>query len=72
MIVHFPTKQDGCELLVDGVATVFSYAPNGIKVSMHISYTLFESYGNSWGTMDTLQTPGTSAAKETSLPVASE
>ncbi|KIM56521.1 hypothetical protein SCLCIDRAFT_241216 [Scleroderma citrinum Foug A] len=34
MIVHFPTKQDGCELLVDGAATVFSYAPNGIKAKI--------------------------------------
>ena len=67
MILHFPTKQDGCELLVDGVSTVFSYAPNGIKVNTHTFHTLFDSYRSSWGTMVTLRTLGTSAAKETSL-----
>ena len=45
----------------------FSCASRDIKVSTHTFHTLFKSYENSWGTMVTLQTPGTSAAKETSL-----
>ena len=67
MIRHCPSKQDSCELLVDGVSTKFSYAPNGIKVGPHIFDTLFKSHENSWEIMVTLQTLRTSAAKETSL-----
>ena len=43
MICHCPSNQDGCELLVDGVSTKFSYAPYGIQVSTHASHTPFES-----------------------------
>jgi len=67
MIHHCPSKQDGYEVLVDGVPMKFSYVPNDIRVGTHTFYTLFESYENSWGTMVTLRTPRTSAAKETSL-----
>ena len=68
MIPHCPsTKQHTCELLVDGVSMKFSYAPDHIKASTHTFHTPFESYENSWGTMVTLRTPRTSAAKETSL-----
>ena len=67
MVPYFSAKQDGCQLLVDGVPIDFSYAPHGIKVSTRTVYTLFESYENSWGTMVALWTPETYAAKETSL-----
>ena len=67
MIRHCPTKQDSCELLVDGVSIEFSYTPNDIKVSTHTFHTLFKSYENSWGTMVTLRTPETFVAKETYL-----
>ena len=67
MIRHCPSERDSRELLVDGVSMKFSYATNGIKVSTHTFYTLFESYENSWGTMVTIRTPRTSAAKETSF-----
>jgi len=40
MIHYFPTKQDGCELLMDGVSTIFSYTPDDIKVSTHTFDTL--------------------------------
>ena len=66
MICHCPRKQDRCELLVDGVSNEFSYAPNDIKVNIHTFHTLFEFDENSWGTMVTLRTQRTSAAKETS------
>ena len=66
MIRHCPSKQQSYELLMDGVSMKFSYTPNGIKVSTFTFDTLFESYENSWGTMVTLRTPRTSAAKETS------
>ena len=67
MIPHCPSKQDSYELLVDGVSMKFSsyYAPDDIEVSTHVFHTLLESYKNSWGTMVTLQTQSTSAAKET-------
>ena len=67
MIRHYPRKHHSCELLVDGVSMKFSYAPKDVRVSTHTLHTLFESYENSWGTLGTLRTPGTSAAKETSL-----
>ena len=68
MIPHRPSsKQDRCNICVDGVEMEFSYAPNEIKVNIHTFDTLSESYENSWGTMVTLRTPRTSAAKETSL-----
>jgi len=67
MIRHCPSKYHSCELFVDGVSMKFSYAPNDMKVSTHTIDTLFEAYENSWGTMVTLQTPRTSATKETSL-----
>jgi len=67
MIRHCPSKQRSRELLVDGVSMKFSYAPNDVKVSTHTFHTLFETYEDSWGTMVTLRTPRTSAAKETSL-----
>ena len=65
MMPHCPSKQHS-ELLVDGVSMNFSYTPNNVMVSTHTFHTLFESYENSWGTMVTLRTPRTSAAKETS------
>ena len=68
MIPHCPSKQNSCELLVDGVSMMFSLAPSDIKVSTYTFHTLFEAYENSWGTMVTLRTPRTSAAKETSIP----
>jgi len=71
MIPHYPKKEKCCELFVDGVSVKFSYAPRGIKVSTHTFDTLIESYENSWGTMVTLRTPGTSATKETSLLISS-
>ena len=40
MIPHCPTKQDGCELLMDGVSTIFSYTPDNIKVGTHTFDTL--------------------------------
>jgi len=68
MIRYYPRKPYSCDsLFVDGVSMTFLYVPNDIKVSPHIFHTLFESYENSWGTMVTLTTPRTSAAKETSL-----
>jgi len=70
MIPYWPSKWcSSFELLVDGVSMKFSYATNGIKVSTHTFDTLLESYKNRppWGTTVTLQTPRTSAAKETSL-----
>ena len=67
MIPHRPTEQRSCEPFLDGVSMKFSYAPNIIKVSTHTFHTLFEPYDNSWGTMVTLRTPGTSVVKETSL-----
>ena len=67
MIPHYPSKQDICELLVDGVSTKFSYAPSDIKVSAHTFHTLSESNENSWGTMVTSRPPRTFAAKEISL-----
>ena len=67
MIPHSPSKQHSCWLFVDGVSIEFSYSPNDIKVGTHTFHTLFESDEDSWGTMVTLRTPGTSAAKETSL-----
>jgi len=56
-----------CELDVDEVSMKFSKAPKDIKVSTHAFHTLLESYENSWGTMVTLRTARTSAAKETYL-----
>ena len=68
MIRYCPSRQDSCELLVDGVSMMFSHAPYDIQVSTRTLHTLFaESDKNSWGTMVTLRTPRTSAAKETSL-----
>ena len=71
MIPHRPSEQDSCGLLVDGVSMKFSYTPNDIKVSTHTFHALLESDENSWGTMVALRTPGTSSAKETSLPTSS-
>ena len=71
MIRHCPSKQRGCELLVDGISIKFSYAPRGIKVSPHPFPTLFGSDENSWGTMVTSRTPRTFVARETSLPTSS-
>jgi len=68
MIRYYSRKLNNRELLVDGVSMTFlRYASNDIKVSTDTFHTLFEPYANSWGTMDTLTTPSTSAAKETSL-----
>ena len=49
----------------------FSAAPDGVEVSTYTFHTVFESYENSWGTMVTLQTPGNSVEKETSLLISS-
>ena len=67
MIPHCSSEWGSCELLVDGVPTKFSDAPSDIKVNTVIVHILFESYENSWGTMGTLRTLGTFAAKETSF-----
>jgi len=68
MIRYDSRKLYSCELFVDGVSMTFLRdVPNDIKVRTHTFHTLFESYENSWGTMDTLTTPSTSAAKETSF-----
>jgi len=67
-MIHFPSQQHGCELLVDGVSMKFLHAPSDIEVSTHTFHTLFESYENSWGTMVALRTLRTSTTKETSLP----
>jgi len=65
MMRHCLSGQDSYELLVDGVSMNFSYASNDIKVGMLTFHTLFGSDKNSWGTMVTLWTLRTSAAKET-------
>ena len=52
---------------IDGVSGIFLGTPNGIKVSTHAFYIVFEPYENSWGTMVTLRTSRNSVAKETSL-----
>ena len=58
---------------MDGVPMKFSRYPSTlsydikVRVHTHAFHTPFESDENSWGTMATLRTPKTSAAKETSL-----
>jgi len=65
MILDWPRKYGSYEIV--GVPGNFLAAPDGIKVSTHVFHTVFEPYGNSWGTMVTLRTRKNSAAKETSL-----
>ena len=65
-MIHDGKVQDIFELDVDGISMKFSEAPEGVKVSTHVSYSA-QAYENSWGTMVTSSTVRTSAAKETSL-----
>ena len=69
MIPHCPREErNRHEVFVDGVPMKLScYAPFNIRVSTRTFHILFESYENSWGTMVTLRTTRTSAAKGTSL-----
>ena len=65
MMVDWQRKYSTYE--IKGMLGNFSDVPDGMKVSIHAFYTVFEPYENSWGTMVTLRTPRNSAARETSL-----
>ena len=65
MILDRPRKYGSYK--IDEVSSNFWATLDGVKVSPHAFYTVFEPYENSWGTMVTLRTPWDSAAKETSL-----
>jgi len=65
MLLDRPSKYISFE--IDGGPCNFLDASDGVELSTHAFRTLFEPYENSWETMVTLQTPKSSAAKETSL-----